>query len=199
MAHASQATTRHLRQVAHRDTTIGIGISPLRRCRSIATACSANSFHCFAESEHICLMLGPGTARVARWHSMAFLRQASAFGGVHSIHSVAFANELNKPCQPRTPHLMSGLLRKRPKYRTPQNDAMCHNRKCRKNLVQLRRRSNYRIVYNDEMMGMGFPETARLELMTPTANAVGRVCLTRRSAGFFVPHLRAQSKDGGNG
>jgi hypothetical protein len=43
------------------------------------------------------------------------------------------------------------------------------------------------IVNHFEMPGMGFPETARPELMTPIAsNAVG-VCSTRRSAGFLVP------------
>jgi hypothetical protein len=34
----------------------------------------------------------------ARWHSTAFLRQASAFAVAHSFHFVAFANELNRPC-----------------------------------------------------------------------------------------------------
>jgi hypothetical protein len=75
-------------------------MSPLRRCRSIATACSANSFHCFAKSKYICLMSGPGAARAAHWHSTAFLRQASPFAVAHSLHSVAFANELNRPCPP---------------------------------------------------------------------------------------------------
>ena len=78
----------------------GIGISPPRRCRSIATACSANSFHCFAKSKYICRMSGPGAARAAHWHSTVILRQASAFAVAHSFHSVAFANELNRPCPP---------------------------------------------------------------------------------------------------
>jgi hypothetical protein len=45
------------------------------------------------------------------------------------------------------------------------------------------------------MTGMGFPETACTELMTPIAsNAVG-VCSTRRSAGFFCARVLAQTKE----
>jgi hypothetical protein len=44
--------------------------------------------------------VGSGAARAARWYSTAFLRQPSAFAVAHSFHSVAFANELNRPCPP---------------------------------------------------------------------------------------------------
>ena len=44
--------------------------------------------------------VGSGAARAARWHSTAFLRQASAFAVAHRFHSVAFANKLNRPCPP---------------------------------------------------------------------------------------------------
>jgi hypothetical protein len=52
--------------------------SPLRRCRSIMTTCSANFFHCFAKSRYISRMFSLAAAKAARWHSTAFRRQASA-------------------------------------------------------------------------------------------------------------------------